>query len=258
VSEVLRQFQAEEMKVSVFGSTDELGRAAAEHTAAVLREAVSEKGAARTVLATGNSQLPFVEALKEHTEIPWEKVTIFHMDEYAGMSADHPASFRKWIRERLEERFHPKEVHYIEGDAEDPESECRRYEALLKEAPIDLVCMGIGENGHIAFNDPPVADFDDPVWVKVVELDEACRKQQVGEGHFRSFDEVPTHAITLTVPALLAPASVQVVVPEHRKAEAVRRTLNDPISTDCPATILRTQSHARLFLDAESASLLGE
>jgi glucosamine-6-phosphate deaminase len=178
------------------------------------------------------------------------------MDEYAGMSADHPASFRKWIRERIEEQLHPATVNYLAGDAADLEDECRRFEALLREAPIDLICMGIGENGHIAFNDPPVADFNDTAWVKVVELDRDCRLQQVGEGHFPTFDDVPTHALTLTVPALIAPNAIQVVVPEERKAVAVRNTINDPISEACPATILRQQAHAMLFLEPASASLL--
>lgn len=178
------------------------------------------------------------------------------MDEYLGISADHPASFRRWIRERVEEGFSPKAVHYLNGEASDPEEECKRYEKLLKDEPIDLVCMGIGENGHIAFNDPPVANFEDPVFVKVVELDEACRNQQVGEGHFPSMNDVPTHALSLTIPALLSPNALQVVVPEGRKAEAVKNTIEGPIATSCPASILRTSEKARLFLDSDSASQL--
>ena len=249
-------FQADSLKVKVFDSVDDLGQAAAEHTATIVRRVLADKGSARVIFATGNSQFSFVEALRSQQGIDWTKVTAFHMDEYVGMSATHPASFRKWIRERIEEQLHPGVVHYLKGDAEDIESESSRFEALLREAPIDLICMGIGENGHIAFNDPPVADFNDPVWVKVVELDTECRLQQVGEGHFPTFDDVPTHALTLTIPALIAPESIQVVAPELRKAQAVRDALEGPISTACPASILRKQANATLFLDRESSSLL--
>lgn len=248
-------FFADAMQVSVFATPEDLGNAAAANTTAIVKDILARKGSARVIFATGNSQFPFVEALREHTDVDWSKVTAFHMDEYAGMSADHPASFRKWIDERIEETLHPATVHYMQGDAPDLEVECRRYEALLREAPIDLICMGIGENGHIAFNDPPVADFNSPVWVKVVELDHACRMQQVGEGHFAGFDDVPTHALTMTIPALIAPAAIQVVAPDARKAEAVKNTLQGPVSEACPASILRTRAHARLFLDQASFAL---
>jgi glucosamine-6-phosphate deaminase len=251
-----QEFLAGKLRVQIYDSAQALGAAAAANTAAIVRDAIDRQGRARVIFATGNSQFPFVDALKAYTDIDWSKVTAFHMDEYVGMSADHPASFRKWIRERIEEQLHPATVNYLEGDAADIDEECRRFEALLREAPIDLICMGIGENGHIAFNDPPVADFNDTAWVKVVELDRDCRLQQVGEGHFPSFDDVPTHALTLTVPALIAPQAIQVVVPEERKALAVRKTLHDPISEACPATILREQAHAKLFLEPASASLL--
>lgn len=257
-AEPIRSFTAGDLQVDIYDSTSGMGAAAAANAARHIADAVASNGHARVIFATGNSQFAFVDALRAHTDIAWDKVTAFHMDEYAGMEAGHPASFRKWIRERIEEVFHPHAVHYIAGDAGDVEAECRRYEALLREAPIDLVCMGIGENGHIAFNDPPVADFNDAAWVKVVELDRDCRMQQVGEGHFPTFDDVPTHALTLTVPALVAPRVLQVVVPEERKALAVRRTVSDPINEACPATILRRQSHGRLFLDPASASLLNE
>lgn len=251
-----KEFWAGAMRVSVLASGREVGEAAAAHTATILTAAVRANGGARVIVATGNSQIPFVEALRAHTEIPWDQITVFHMDEYAGMSDQHPASFRRWIRERIAEPLRPRMVQYLAGDAVDLAAECRHYEALLREAPIDLVCMGIGENGHIAFNDPPVADFADPVWVKVVELDAACRRQQVGEGHFASLADVPTHALTLTVPALLAPRALQVVAPERRKAEAVRAALTGPVSTACPASILREQRHAVLFLDTEAAALV--
>ena len=256
MSDAVRRPTAGEMRAAIYSSGEELGRAAAENTATVLVEAVQRRGGARMIAATGNSQLAFVEALRERTEIQWEKIVVFHMDEYVGLDEDHPASFRRWIRERIAEPLGPAAVHYLDGEVSDVEAECRRYEGLLREGAIDLVCMGIGENGHIAFNDPPVANFSDPVWVKAVELDRECRMQQVGEGHFPTLEDVPTHALTLTVPALLAPRSLQIVVPERRKAEAVRRTFRDPIGEACPATILRIQPRAVLFLDEESASLL--
>jgi glucosamine-6-phosphate deaminase len=257
MSKPIQDFKAGEMPVEVYATNEELGKAAAAHAAGILIDAVKKKGAARVIIATGNSQDTFIKAIGDHKQIPWEKITAFHMDEYVGMSPDHPASFRRWLRERVAERFSPKAMHYLDGDAPDVEAECRRYAGLLKEAPIDLVCLGIGENGHIAFNDPHVADFADPKFVKVVELDEACRKQQVGEGHFPTLTDVPTHAISLTVPALLYPDHLQVVVPEKRKAEAVRQTIHGPIATRCPASILRKVKKARLFLDKDSAALLG-
>jgi glucosamine-6-phosphate deaminase len=208
------------------------------------------------VVATGNSQLAFVRALRDEPDIPWQAVTIFHMDEYLGIPADHPASFRRWIKENIEDPFSPARVHYIDGDVEDPEAESRRYEQLLKEAPLDLVCLGIGENGHIAFNEPYQANFQDPLWVRKIELDDRSRKQQVGEGHFAGVDDVPRFAISLTVPALLAPQAVQATVPELRKASAVRAALTGPVSTACPASVLREHPNAVLFLDGESSSLL--
>lgn len=249
-------FAADALTVSVYNTPEWMGQAAAENTATIISDVLARNGAARVIFATGNSQFPFVDALRKIQGIDWSMVTAFHMDEYAGMSPDHPASFRRWIRERIEEPLGPKAVHYLNGDAPDLEAECRRYEGLLREAPIDLICMGIGENGHIAFNDPPVADFRDPVWVKVVELDHACRMQQVGEGHFAGLEDVPAQALSLTIPALIAPAAIQVVVPDARKAEAVRNTLQGPISEACPASILRRQPHARFFLDQASFSLI--
>jgi glucosamine-6-phosphate deaminase len=208
------------------------------------------------MLATGNSQLAFLLELIQIPDVDWQRVRAFHMDEYVGLAGSHSASFRRYMRERVAAHLPVMEFHYIEGDAPDPEAEAARYAALLRENPLDLTCAGIGENGHLAFNDPPVADFDDPLDVKVVALDEASRRQQVGEGHFASLDEVPTHAITVTIPALLLAERVLVIVPELRKARAVREALYGPISTSCPASILRRQENATLFLDLESSTLL--
>jgi glucosamine-6-phosphate deaminase len=244
------------LRVEVFDTTAELGRATAQHTARLIRDRVAAQGSARVVVATGNSQLAFVRALRDEPGIPWQAVTIFHMDEYLGIPADHPASFRRWIKENIEDPFSPAQVHYIDGDVDDPEAESRRYEQLLKESPLDLVCLGIGENGHIAFNEPYQANFQDPLWVRKIELDDRSRKQQVGEGHFAGVDDVPRFAISLTVPALLAPRAVQATVPELRKASAVRAALTGPVSTACPASVLREHPNAVLFLDGESSSLL--
>lgn len=252
-----KAFTAGEMPVEVYPSNEAMGKAAAAYAADILSRAIERKGSARVIIATGNSQVSFIESLADCGQIEWEKITVFHMDEYVGMSSGHPASFRLWLRERVAKAFLPSETHYLAGDAPDVEAECFRYASLLQEAPIDLVCLGIGENGHIAFNDPPTADFDDPKFVKVVELDEVCRRQQVGEGHFPTLGDVPTHALSLTVPALLYPDHLQVVAPEKRKAEAVRAALHGPIASACPASVLRTTKKARLFLDADSASLLG-
>jgi len=173
-----------------------------------------------------------------------------------GIDPGHKASFRRYMRERVEARLHPRAFHYLEGDSLEPLAECDRYSRLLEAQPIDLCCLGIGENGHLAFNDPPVADFEDPRKVKIVKLDEACRLQQVGEGHFPNLDAVPQYALTLTIPMLCSARRMLCIVPEKRKAQAVKDSLQGPIDTACPGSILRKQTHATLFLDAESASLI--
>ncbi|HKS35630.1 MAG TPA: glucosamine-6-phosphate deaminase, partial [Verrucomicrobiae bacterium] len=207
-------------------------------------------------LATGNSQLKFLEQLIELGGVNWSKVILFHMDEYLGIAADHPASFRRYMRERVAARLKPRKFHYLEGDALEPIKECERYTQLLRAQPIDLCCLGIGENGHLAFNDPPVASFDDSRWVKMVKLDDACKQQQVGEGHFPGLESVPPYALTLTIPALCSANRMVCIVPEKRKAQAVKDALHGPISTVCPASFLRKQPQCTLFLEAESASLL--
>ena len=189
-------------------------------------------------------------------DVDWKSVELFHMDEYAGMKADHPASFRHWIKQRLSDKIHPGKAHYLEADAADLEREIQRYSGLLADAPIDLAFVGFGENGHIAFNDPPVADFNDPALVKVVTLDEACRRQQAGEGHFANIDAVPKQAATVTCPGLFRARAWVCSVPERRKAEAVKNALEGPISEACPASLVRRHPNAYVYLDADSASLL--
>ncbi len=242
--------------VIVHPDTGAMARAAAEQARDVLRSAVAARGVAHAMFATGNSQLAFIDTLVHGTDgVPWSDTIVFHMDEYVGVGPDHPAGFQHWIRERIVLPASPKEAYYVEGLG-DADAECARYAGLLAAHPLDLCCLGIGENGHLAFNDPPVADFTDPLDVKVVELDQACRLQQVHEGHFPDFAAVPTHAITVTVPALLRAAQVLAIVPESRKAEPVRAALEGAIGPGCPASALRTISHATVHLEPESAHLL--
>ncbi len=198
----VQKYKADALKINVCQSAEELAIVAAADAQKFLRAALSVKGKAGVVLATGNSQILFLEHLTAATGIDWSRVTLFHMDEYLGIPADHSASFRRYLKERVEDKVHPRAFHYLKGDALEPISECLRYEALLTTTGVDLVCMGIGENGHLAFNDPPVANFKDQEGVKIVKLDDACRTQQVGEGHFPSLDAVPQYALTLTIPQL--------------------------------------------------------
>jgi glucosamine-6-phosphate deaminase len=235
---------------------DEMARDAAVDAAEALRAAIAARGEANVMLATGNSQLAFLVELVQMPDLAWDRVRAFHMDEYVGLAPSHSASFQRYMRERVAARLPFLEFNYLAGDAPDAEAEAARYEALLRAHPLDLCCAGIGENGHLAFNDPPVADFDDPRDVKVVALEPASRHQQVGEGHFATIDDVPTHAITVTIPALLRAYRLVVIVPEARKAAPVRDALYGPISTACPASILRGQANATLYLDLESSALL--
>ncbi len=247
----IKYFRIDGLLVKVYSGEEEMGVAAADFVAAKLATAISEKGSANLILATGTSQFSFLNALKGKT-IEWSKITVFHLDEYTSLSEKHPASFRKFLKERILNEVNPGKVYLVNADAPDLEAEMATYEALLKSHPIDVACIGIGENGHIAFNDPPVADFNDPRWVKKVELDEACRLQQLGEGWFPTFEEVPTHAVTLTIPAILHCKTISCVVPGMRKSKAVDASLFGKISTACPASVLRTHPETLLFLDTES------
>jgi glucosamine-6-phosphate deaminase len=245
----------EHLAVLTYSSRVEMGTAAAGDVQAAIDGAIASRGSARIILASAPSQNEFLEVLTG-ADIPWNRVTIFHMDEYVGVAAGHPASFRAYQQAHVLAKFQPHAFHGIRGEAGDLQAECDRYAALLAEAPIDIVCLGIGENGHLAFNDPPVADFADPQLVKVVELDEVCRQQQVNDGCFPSLADVPRQAITLTIPALFGGRESFCVVPGPRKAAAVHAALTGPLATACPASILRTHRAARLYLDSESAALL--
>ena len=251
-----RELQFDALTVRVGTDIGVMARDAAGEAASVLRAALDARGEANVMLATGNSQLAFLAELVQMPDIAWAGVRAFHMDEYVGLSPSHSASFQRYMRERVAAQLPVKEFHYLSGDAPDPEAEAVRYEGLLRAHPLDLCCAGIGENGHLAFNDPPVADFDDPRAVKIVALEPESRRQQVGEGHFATIDDVPTHAITVTIPALLAAGRVLVIVPEARKAKPVHTALYGPITTACPASILRRQANAILYLDPASSALL--
>ena len=244
------------LPVAVYENSEAMGLAAALNARGIIQKAIADKGEANIILATGNSQLCFLSALCDMEGIDWPKINVFHMDEYVGIDPHHTASFPLFLRQHIIDTVQPGAFYPVPGQAEDLEKACQDYETLLREHPADLVALGFGENGHLAFNDPPYARFHDSAWVKVVELAEASRNQQVGEGHFCSLEEVPTHAITLTIPALLAARAILCIVPEARKAEAVRACLMDPISADRPGSVLRRVRHACLYLDQDSASKL--
>jgi len=244
------------LTVVVHADAHRMGRAAAEEAATALRTGIAERGRARAIFAAANSQLPLFAALRELTDVDWPRVEAFHMDEYLGLDGGHPASFRSFLERHLVSPLGIGTFHRIDGTAGAAEATVRDYAARLAAAPIDLCCMGIGENGHLAFNDPPVADFADPLTLKVVPLDPASRQQQVGEGHFADLEAVPTHALTLTIPALLGARRIVVVVPDARKASAVTAALLGPITPFCPASVLRTIDHATLHLDPAAAGHL--
>jgi glucosamine-6-phosphate deaminase len=252
----VREMTYDQLSCRVYGTNAEMGQAAAEHAASVLRAAIAERGVANVVLAAANSQLTFLHALCEQPGVNWQAVNVFHMDEYLDLAPGHPASFALFLRRHLVDQVPIGAFYPVPGRPADVDLACQGYELLLKANPVDVCCLGIGENGHVAFNEPPVADFQDPVWLKRVKLDEMSRRQQVGEGHYASLDEVPTHALTMTIPALCAAKTMICIVPETRKAQAVHDTLLGPVSTACPASILRQMPHAVLYLDLDAASMI--
>lgn len=254
---MIKSYTIDQLQVAVYGNANEMGEAAADLVKNKLDEAIRQRGGANLILATGASQFSFLKALQQKV-LDWKKITVFHLDEYKGISDRHPASFRKYLRERILDAVVPKKIYFLNGDAPDLEKEMDNYTEALEQHPIDIACIGIGENGHIAFNDPPVADFNDPKWVKLVSLDEDCRNQQLGEGWFPTLDDVPKQALTLTIPAIMSCKTISCVVPDERKAVAIHNTLYGEIGIKCPATILRTHSDTQLFLDTNSASRLAD
>jgi glucosamine-6-phosphate deaminase len=228
-----------------------MAMAAAGDIAGCLRDLLSTQRQVRMVFASAPSQAEMLAELARLPGIDWNRVTAFHMDEYIGLRLDHPAAFGGWLARHFLDKV-PLGASHLMDPGNDPQASSARYASLLDEAPIDIVCLGIGVNGHIAFNDPPVADFADPLDVKVVTLDETCRRQQVDEGCFERLDLVPSQAMTMTIPRLLAAGRLFAVVPGALKRDAVRRTLQGPIETACPASILRTHKNCTLYLDKES------
>jgi len=244
------------MLLKVFNDKVSLGKAAAEQAATAIRRAIAERGQARIIAATATSQLEFLDALTKAEGIDWRKVEVFHLDEYIGLPVTHPGSFRKMLLEQLVRKTGIAKYHLLDGDAPDPSAVVRRVGKDLASAPIDIAFLGIGENGHIAFNDPP-ADFQTEEPYIIVKLDEACRRQQVGEAWFAEISQVPTEAISMSPRQILKAREILAVVPDTRKAQAVKSCFEGKICPLAPASILRTHHNATVYLDKKSASLLG-
>lgn len=252
----MKTFNKDLLKVNIYPSRDAMGAAAASDVKAAILRLLSEKETINMIFAAAPSQNEVLANLANDKEIPWGRVNAFHMDEYIGLDKDAPQGFGNFLRDHIFGIAPFKSVNYIRIDAPDADEECARYSALLRENPVDIVVLGIGENGHIAFNDPPFADFDDDKLVKPVKLDEVCRNQQVNDGCFPKIDDVPTHAITLTIPSLMAAKHLFCVVPAATKADAVKNTVYGPITEDCPASIMRIHRSAVLYCDADSGRYL--
>jgi glucosamine-6-phosphate deaminase len=248
----IRRLQCEQLEIEVYETRAEMGAASAARFAERLRQILAERGQAAVVFASAPSQNEFLASLRDQ-DLAWGRVTAFHMDEYVGLAADHPASFRRYIREHLLDHVPVAAFHELRGEAPDADAECERYATLLREAQPPLVAMGIGENGHLAFMDPPVCDFDDPRDVKVVDLDDVCRMQQVHDGCFATFADVPSRALSLTIPVFMRIAHAVVTVPGPTKRAAVRAAVQGPVTEQCPASILRRHADATLYLNKESA-----
>ena len=250
-----KSFKADKLSVNVYNTRRNMGVAAAADVAACIKAELAVKPEIYMIFAAAPSQNEMLEALIAEEGIEWNRIHALHMDEYVNLSADAPQGFGNFLRRAIFDKVPFASVNLIGTDA-DSQATCARYDALLSEHPVDIVCMGIGENGHIAFNDPHVADFNDPLKIKKVDLDLKCRQQQVNDGCFASLDEVPTHALTLTIPTLYNVKNIFCVVPAATKAEAVKNTVTGPISEACPASILRTHENAVLYTDADSSTLL--
>jgi glucosamine-6-phosphate deaminase len=250
---MIKEIRAEKLKVKVYETRRDMGGEAAREMSGVLKQLLKEKDEVNIIFAAAPSQNEFLEMLVKTDGIEWKRVNAFHMDEYIDLDANAPQGFGNFLRDRIFSKVEFKSVNYLNGNASNPKEESLRYTDLLKKYPVDIVCMGIGENGHIAFNDPHVALFNDTKLAKVVKLDKVCRKQQVNDGCFNNINEVPTHALTLTVPALISAKYIFCIVPSKTKADAVTRTINGKIDQSCPATILKTHDHAIMYIEKDSA-----
>jgi glucosamine-6-phosphate deaminase len=253
---LVREFTKEKLHVLEFENRDLLGRSAAAAVADLMRLVIRGKGGVRMVFASAMSQVDFLKYLGEERALDWTKVTAFHLDEYVGFPPEHPQSFGRFLFERLFRRKPGAVFHPVNSGAKDPEAECRRYADLLEEAPIDIMILGVGESGHLAFIDPPYCNFRDSMTFKMTEIDERSREQMVHDGCFARIEEVPRRAYTMTVPACLGGAATVVIVPTELKAPAIKAMLEGPVTTEVPASILRTKENAWLLLDRDSASLL--
>lgn len=252
----VKELTANKLKVKIFETRGKMGKNAADEVSQKIKELLMKKDMINIIFAAAPSQNEFLASLSGEEGINWNRINAFHMDEYVGLKSNASQCFGQFLKEKIFAKASFYKVYYINGEANDPELEGKRYADLLRQFPADIVCMGIGENTHIAFNDPYEADFDDPLMVKVVKLDAASRQQQVNDGCFANIDEVPVSAITLTVPTLLDAKNIFCIVPGNNKAEAVYHTLNDEVNAKYPSTILRNHTNAILYLDKESASKL--
>lgn len=255
--EVERRFAIDKLNVSIFTTRELMGKACAEEAGEIIRRLLVEKEYVNIIFASAPSQLEMLNALMSEGGIDWGRVNAFHMDEYIGIPFDAPQSFGNYLRIHLFTKLPFRQVFYIDGNAPDIDEECERYSELLRNNPPDITFLGIGENGHIAFNDPHIADFDDPLLVKVNDnLDSVCRQQQVTDGWFTSVDEVPSRAITLSLTGLMAAPYIFTTVPGSTKQKIIKQCLEGPICVECPGTVIRMHKGSRLFLDADSAALL--
>ena len=254
----MKQWKKEQLIIKKYPTRKEMGQGAAADAERVIADIIAQKGEINMIFAAAPSQNEMLQSLLNSQIIDWSKVNALHMDEYIGLPEGDSHTFGSYLNDHIFSHKPFKSVHYIRGSAADPEAECLRYSQLLQEFPVDVVCLGIGENGHIAFNDPWVAQFEDPKAVKIVELDAMCRNQQVNDGCFPTLEDVPTHAITLTIPSLVFAKYMFCVVPAATKAEAVKNTVYGQISEDCPASILRKHPNAILYCDSDSGFHLKE
>jgi glucosamine-6-phosphate deaminase len=250
--------KVDELEIKIFDTRQEMGASAAKAVSAKIRELQQTQDSINIIFASAPSQNEFLATLKEESGIAWEKINAFHMDEYVGLPDDAPQNFGNFLKVKLFDFVPLKSINYLNGNAENIEAECNRYASLLEKYPTDIVCLGIGENGHLAFNDPHVAFFDDPLIVKQVELDHACRQQQVNDACFDTFEEVPQTALTLTIPTLMKAKFAYAIVPGEKKAQAIYHTVSEEIQEEYPATILRKHPNAVLFIDKASSGKLKE
>lgn len=254
--DTIRYFVKDKLQCFIYSDRTKMGQAAARDIIAAMHLLLAKKDSINVMFAAAPSQNDVLEALASDTTLDWSRIHAFHMDEYVGLPADAPQGFGNFLKDHIFGRKNFASVHYIQAETSNPEAEAKRYENILKEHPIDICLMGVGENGHIAFNDPPVADFHDPHLVKPVKLDHICRQQQVNDGCFDSLDKVPEYALTVTVPGLLKASALFCIVPASTKANAVEKLIHGEITEKCPSSILRTHSCARLYLDPDAAAKL--